>query len=136
MKTIIEFFEELPPFWRESALKQCDEFRRDKVVSGISWAILQGLQWDDTKEGEENWDCLYNWYTHGCSGEPPEYPRRLLVEKSYIVIENLDYPPLSGTEDWHGPFTKEEAEKFFLESTGEVKTIVNLKDWIKHEIKK
>lgn len=77
MKTFIEWFEELPPGYRERAIKRYKEkpmFRREPYSLSLSVALFNGFEWRKTKEGHNFWKKIYEHYINLSNEIPPLPP--------------------------------------------------------------
>ena len=63
MKTIKEWFKELPPNVRQKAIANMDKRDLTKRCDSLSSAILTAFYWADSKEGHYYWEEQYTKYS-------------------------------------------------------------------------
>lgn len=65
MKIIREHLKSIAdPELREAALRNM--VNGDEEVDDIEFAIIIGIDWDKTVEGEDFWDAITDFYEYGC----------------------------------------------------------------------
>lgn len=69
MKTISEWFLELPDGYSELAIKYCRDSRRK--YASLASAIDHAFPWNLTKEGHEWWRQVFNYYRQQADALPP-----------------------------------------------------------------
>jgi hypothetical protein len=60
MKTILEYFNELPEPYRSQAIENTDGKDKNIQVMDLAQALLCGFDWQDSKQGAYYWDSLYS----------------------------------------------------------------------------
>ena len=92
MKTILQWLNELPPGYRERALRNASDVDKSRPCNYMSVAI-DCFVWDTTPEGEDFWGSIFDEYE--CYGSDPD-----------------SFPPLP--DDGHGgPSLEPETNKLF-----------------------
>jgi len=62
MKTILDWYQELPEPYRTQAIENCDEDSLNIFENNIKSAISGGFLWFDTEQGADYWLVLYDRY--------------------------------------------------------------------------
>lgn len=92
MKTAKEWLEELPPGYRERALRILPEDRVDLPCDGMSDALF-AVRWSSSKEGFDFWNDVWAW-AQGYNELPPlPQDGPTAVKEPEIVEGVLDEPP-------------------------------------------
>jgi hypothetical protein len=69
MKTILEWYEELPEPIRSQAIKNCDRCLRE--VDSLTNAISRGFEWEPSPEKHDYWHDVYSKAEVGKYPTPP-----------------------------------------------------------------
>lgn len=59
MKTIKEWFNDLPEDVREKALRNTDDLRLESTELSLKSALIGAFAWEDTPEGGDYWGKIY-----------------------------------------------------------------------------
>lgn len=89
MKTIQEWFNELPSPIREKALANLKPNHASRIDANMASAIMYGLTWADTPEESTYWSVLHQCY---CDGKPiPESYFPAKVDNTIVQLYNGNY---------------------------------------------
>lgn len=61
MKTVIEHYDNLPPGYRERAIKRAKEQNLENIKCSYFLFAIYKINWSKTKEGANFWGDVYNW---------------------------------------------------------------------------
>lgn len=77
-KTIKEWLQELPPGYRQLALKNMEEERQEHQADSMHDAINSAFTWVKTKQGLKFWDKVHRHYVYKGHLNQDNYPLPVL----------------------------------------------------------